>query len=252
MKLHELHILQQGSGAIGHGHAIPRRVGRIGRSGVDLTRSARRQHDCARRQDKSLAAGFVQDKRAATRAVRHDEIHREVTAELVNVLVAASLPHQHANHFIPGRIASRAENAASAMGRFPGKGKLAADLIESCPPLNQFLYAIRTFFDQNPDRFFAAQAMSGLEGVSQMNRDVILFTQGHRHATLCVTRITFEGMALRQHNDSAVPGQFDRRPQAGHAASDHQEISLREMRFFWPWSRVRHVIKMRIMRPVMR
>ena len=69
-----------------------------------------------------------------------------------------------------------------------------------------------------------AQAVTGLDGVIEVDRDLVFVGQGHGHAALGVLGAALRGRVLGDHEDIAVPCQLHRGTETGDAAADDEEV----------------------------
>jgi hypothetical protein len=69
-----------------------------------------------------------------------------------------------------------------------------------------------------------AQAVTGLEGVGQVDGDVVFFAQCDGDSPLGMNRTALERMAFRQHEDAAASAEFDGRAKTGNAAPYDKEV----------------------------
>jgi hypothetical protein len=127
---------------------------------------------------------FIKHHRSAASAFLNHKIDGEVVIQPDYPLLSRGLRHQNAHHFVSCRIASRTKNSAAAVSRFTSKGEFSIGLVELCTPADELLNPIRSFLDQDTHRFTATQAVSGLDGIRQMDGNIILFAQSHGYSAL--------------------------------------------------------------------
>ena len=99
---------------------------------------------------------LIEHERPAAAPTLHNQIDRKVIVQPLDALLPHRLGDQHPDHFIPGGIASGAQNSAPAVRGLTGKRKFAAGLVELGTPLDQFLDALRSLLDQDAHGFLTA------------------------------------------------------------------------------------------------
>src|SRR6185437_5165949 len=127
---------------------------------------------------------FIEHHRSTTSAFLNHKINREVVIQPDDLLLSGRLRHQNPHHFVSCRIASRTEDSAAAVSGFTSKGEFSTGFVEFRAPADELLNPIRSFLDQNSHRFTTTQAVSGLDGIRQVDGDIILFAQGHSYTPL--------------------------------------------------------------------
>src|SRR6185312_7451373 len=132
---------------------------------------------------------FIKHHRSATSAFLNHKIDGEMVIQPDYPLLSGGLRHQNPHHFVSCRIASCTKNPVAAVSRFTSKGELPAGLVELRAPTDELLNAIRSFLNQHAHRFTTTQTVSGLEGIRQMDGDIIFLAQGHGYPSLCENRI---------------------------------------------------------------
>jgi hypothetical protein len=119
------------------------------------------------------------------------------------------------------------QNARPAVSAFACEGEPGSAAVELCAPVNQFLNALRSFFHEHPCGFRVHQAVSGFDGVVEMECDFVVVTQSHGDSALRVLRVALGDFLLGYYEDVAGYREADRRAQSGDAAAYNDEVSLR-------------------------
>jgi hypothetical protein len=117
------------------------------------------------------------------------------------------------------------QNAALAVRSLAAEGQAGALPIEVGPPVDQFQGAGRPLLHQDPDRSFVTEAITGIQGVAKMERNLVIIRQCRRDPSLRLIGGRIGCRILGEHGDpSTAPGDLQRRPQAGDAAADDQSV----------------------------
>ncbi len=81
------------------------------------------------------------------------------------------------------------QNAVAAVRGLAGKGQLGAFAVKLRAPVNKFLDAFRPLFHQDARRVGVHNAVAGLDGVLEVQADLIFIAQGDGDPALCVLRV---------------------------------------------------------------
>ena len=144
----------------------------------------------------------------------------------MNCLVRLGHAGQRAADLGSGRVAIGMQNARNRMGRFARTQKVAAVVVESRAPLDQFFHPQRALGNQHLGGAAIHQPIAGGDRVFQMERDIFAALHRHRDAALRIMRVRFVYGFLGDHQHLAVNGQFHRRPQSRNARSYHHKVRL--------------------------
>jgi len=94
------------------------------------------------------------------------------------------------------------------------------------PQENEFLNAIRAFFDENAGGFRVHQSVAGGKSVLEMKADLVFVAESDRDAALCVLRCRLGDLLLGEHEDAASLRELDGGAQSGNSGADYDEIRL--------------------------
>src|ERR1700760_4584540 len=126
MKLHKLHVRQNGARFISDGHAVASRYGRIGGLTVELAEAAGGQENRSCTHFVNRAIRFVQKTQAGDAAVLDNQSSGERVSAQMQMRQRMGAGEQGAADFAAGRVAVRVQNARTAMRSFAGEGELGA------------------------------------------------------------------------------------------------------------------------------
>jgi hypothetical protein len=76
------------------------------------------------------------------------------------------------------------------------------------------------------DRLLPAEAAPGIQGIGQMDGDIVLLAHRDRDSPLSIARTAFKRVPLGQDQHPSVTAQLDRGSKTRDAAPDYQEIVL--------------------------
>ena len=137
------------------------------------------------------------------------------------------MTQQSAADFRAGGVAVRMQDAIAAVRAFAGQHELPVFAVEVRTPAQQFLHALRAFLHQHARRFAIHQAIAGVDGVFQMQRDVFFAAHRDGDAALRVVGVRFaEGFLGHDQDAGSVRSQANRGAQAGDACADDDEVGL--------------------------
>lgn len=133
---------------------------------------------------------------------------------------------QSASDLASGGIAVRVQHAGAAVGAFAGECELGAFAIELRAPGDEFLDTIGAFFDENACGLRIDEAVTGRQGVLEMQADLVFVAESDGDAALCVLRSRFCDLLLGKHENAAALREFDGGAQSCNSGADHDEIRL--------------------------
>jgi hypothetical protein len=108
-----------------------------------------------------------------------------------------------------------------------GAEQLAGFGVKVRAPLDQLGHADRPLGHQHLGRRTIDQPIAGVDGVFQVERNVLIALHGHGDAALRIVGVGLGHGLLGDHQDLAVARQLDGCAQPSHARSHHQKIDLR-------------------------
>src|SRR5262249_9136702 len=123
-------------------------------------------------------------------------------------------------------VAVRVQDARAAVCSFTRKCEFGAVAIESSAPPDQLLDARWSFFYQDPGRFRVDQAVAGVDGVLQLESDLLLIAQRHCDAALRILCVRFSKLLLGYDKHTAGGGQSNCCAQACDASANHNKVYL--------------------------
>ena len=173
MKLHELHVPQHGTGAIGHGVPVARRHQRVGGARVDLAGAAAREHHRPSQADGELAL-FAQRHRPHAATAVHEQVEDELV--LVHLHPAAGGDHlgQRAGHDAAGGVSAGVHDASHGVGPLFAQDQPAVAPVEIGAQTLQLADARRALLDQHTHGRLVTQTDAGLQrvlaGAARKNR----------------------------------------------------------------------------------
>src|ERR1041385_7659069 len=124
------------------------------------------------------------------------------------------------------RIAVRVQDSVAAVRRFARERQLCALAVELRSPVNQLLDSVRSFLHQNVRRIRVNNPIPGIDGVLQVQADLVFVAERNPDSALGILRGGFRKFLLRQHQHLACFSQRNGRAQPGHAGSHDDEIHL--------------------------
>ena len=137
------------------------------------------------------------------------------------------LPVQHAADLAPGGVLG-VQHAPDAVGRFARRRRPAIRVaIEARAPVQQLGDVGGTFLDERAHRVRLAQAVTGREGVLEVQARRIVVAHGHGDAALRPPRAALFRFALREDADLSPARERQRRAERSNAAAEYQEIGVR-------------------------
>ena len=125
-----------------------------------------------------------------------------------------------------GGISVSVEDAGAAVRGFAGKGELGAGPIEFGTPFDKLGDVLGAFFDEKRDRFGAAEAVTGVEGVLLVQADFIFVAEGHGDAALRPGGSRIAESGLGEHQDTAGGTELDGGAQTGNTRPDYSKVSV--------------------------
>ena len=143
-----------------------------------------------------------------------------------NGLQSAGLQKESSADLAACRVAVRVQNAIAAMGAFPGESNLGPGPVELGAPLNQFLDALRPFFNQDAGGLCVAQTIARLECIVEMNADFVIIAEGCGDAPLRILGVGLCNFALGETQHTAGGGEFYRSSKACDARAYDDEIGF--------------------------
>ena len=167
-------------------------------------------------------AFFVEHGNACDPPACNDQVGRESERSQRNVLQRLRLLVEQAQDFFARRCPMRVQNSTAGVGVFQPEYQLCSVVLS---PADQFVNALRRFFQQELYRGQIANPIARLERILQVQTDFILIAQPRRIA-FRIVRLEVGEFFLGKHKHTPGLGQFDGRAQAGDARADHHEISL--------------------------
>ena len=145
---------------------------------------------------------LVDEMDAADAAVFHDQVGGEFKLEDGNIFQSLGFGVEGAQNLASGGVAVGVQDAVAAVRALPAEGELGALPIEFRAPLNQFLDALGSVFDQHLGGFGIAETIARLQGVLQVEADFVFIAECGRDAALSPLRVGFGDLALGQNEDS--------------------------------------------------
>ena len=121
-------------------------------------------------------------------------------------------------------IPLRVKDPPLAVRRLLGECEFGAFLVELGPPPDELADAQGTFLDQGADRLPDAEAVARLDGVIEVDGDLVLVGQDHGHAALGVLGAALRRRVLGDHEDIAVPCELDGCTETGDTAADDEKV----------------------------
>lgn len=222
MELVELHVHHGGSGAVGGGDAVSGGYLRVGGVAEDLSRAAGGQQDgsCV---DVTEGTGFGEQRGSGGATGGDEEIDHGGPFAQGDVGEGADVTQEAGGDLAAGGVAVGVEDAGEAVGSFAGSHEFAVEAIEVRSPPQQFFDAGRSLLHQDACGGLVDEAVSGGQGVFEMQSDVFGSAHGDGDAALRVGGVGLSESFLGDDEDTAVLGQGDRRAKPGDAGSRDQE-----------------------------
>ncbi len=112
------------------------------------------------------------------------------------------MTQQRAANFRAGGVSVGVEDAIAAVGSFAGEHQLTVFAIEAGAPAEKLFDAQRAFFDENAGGFAVDEAISGIDGVVKVQRDVFFAAHGDGDSALGVVGVRFAESFLGHDQDS--------------------------------------------------
>ena len=230
MELEELHVGQFGAGLRGQGDAVAGGYGGIGGVGVDLA--------CAAGGDEEGAGGDAMAVRAGgfgagggkvgsdDAAAGDDQVGDHGPLGKADALLGAGKGDEGTADLGAGGVAVGVEDAGQRVSAFAGAEQAASFRIKARAPLDEFGHAERAFGDERFGGGAVDEAVAGIDGVFEMEGDVLVAFHGDGDSALGVVGIGLAERLLGDDQDIAVAGQFDGGAQAGNACAHDQKINL--------------------------
>ena len=228
MELDKLHVRHLGAGPVGHGHAVARRLGRVGGLQVRLSGAAGRQHDRPGAQDDRPGLVLVQGEDPGAAAPRQDQVDREDSLQKRDSIVGARPGDQGAHDLAPGRVAAGPEDAPLAVRRLPGQGDTRPLPVETGTPVDQLQRAPRALLDQHPDSPLMTQTVARRDRVLEMQGELIVVRKngGHPALGLVAGRVARTVLGQDRH-PPATPRNLEGGSEPGNAASRNDGVETR-------------------------
>src|SRR5580704_2435574 len=108
------------------------------------------------------------------------------------------------------------------MRAFPAKSQLGTLAVEFRAPLNQFFYALRSFFDENLGSLRIAKTVTRVESVLEMKANFIFIAEGRSNAALGPLGVGVGDFPFRQNYNPASRRKVDSCTQSGYAGPNNE------------------------------
>jgi len=126
-----------------------------------------------------------------------------------------------------GGVAVRVEDAIAGVGAFAGEHEVAGFAIEVGPPAQKLFDTERSFFDEDARGFAVDEAVSGVDGVVEVEGNVFLTAEGNGNASLCVPGVRLgEGFFGDDQHTGAIGSQADGGAQPRHTRANDDEVGF--------------------------
>ena len=88
---------------------------------------------------------------------------------------------------------------------------------------HQLVNGVELFYEDTGS-FGVDQTISGVEGVLQVESDLVLIAEGRGNASLRILRVGFCDFALGQHQDGSGIGEGDSGAESGDSRTNHHKV----------------------------
>src|ERR1700758_4066570 len=129
---------------------------------------------------------------------------------------------EQAQDFFARRCSLRVQNSTASVGIFQSEYQLCSMMLSPC---DQFVNALRRFFQQEFHRSQIANPIARRDRILQVQTDFIFIAQPGRIA-FWIIRLEAGEFFLGKHKHTSGLGQCNCRTQASDARADHHEVSL--------------------------
>ena len=226
MKLDEFDIADPRAGTPRHGDAISGGDVGIGGFFEHAAQTAGGQQDRAGPHVAEAILLFLENHGAGRAIAREQQIGNRGIAFELHVRQRGSFFEQCARDFATRGIPVRMQDPVAAVGALAGKGEAETVAIELGAPVDQILNIRRALFDQRVHRRLIAEAVTGIERVLFVERDLIVVTERDRDAALCVFGGGLPKRVLGDYQNAARLRQFNGRAESGDAGADDKKIAV--------------------------
>lgn len=137
---------------------------------------------------------------------------------------------ESAQYLASGGITVSMQDAVAAVCAFAGECKLGSIAVELRSPLDQFLDASGTFFDEHANSIYVAESISSDQRVLQVKTDFVFVAEGGSNAALRVVRCGIAHFTFGEDDNSPGVRQFNGCSKSGDSGADDQEIAFRRRR----------------------
>ena len=240
MELHEFHVADDRSRAVGHGDAVARGDVGIRRVLVDLPDAAGGEHDRSRaerlhfsRRDvehvgaEHAVGGIARGNLRILQARRRDEVDRHVVFEEGNVRIFRGDGEQRVFDRLARQIA-RVKDAPVRVAAFPRQVVVAVGAFrEIDADFDQLADARGSGFDDGARDGLVAESVAGDERVAHVRLEVVRPVEHAGDAALRVIRVGLRrGLFRDDCHAQSLRGGFNREAQPRDAAADDDQIKI--------------------------
>jgi hypothetical protein len=210
---------------------------------IDLTRTARRQHDCVMCADDLYAArrlvqhvGTVASyalriRRAADALVVRQQFDGVVIFEDRDIWMMVHRGKQRALH-LAARQVVRVYDAVRRVPAFAAEIELPRAVArELCAKLYELSNALRALFNEHPNSIFMAESRPGDQRIADVRLEGVVFVDNARDAALRVIRVRFRTVFLR--NDENIQTcqlcSLKGKEESGGAGAKYKDVGARDV-----------------------
>jgi len=226
MKLHELHVRKNGAGFVGDRDAVPGSDFWVSSFAIDLAEASGSEKNGVRVDLVKRAVGFVDKSQTPDAAIFQDQASGEGVGAEVKVRKLVCAGEECAANFATRRIAVGVKNTRAAVSGFASKGEFGPCAIEFGAPLDELADVLGAFFDEQSDRFGAAEAVTGVKGVLLVESDFVFVAEGDGDAALRPGGRGIAEIGFGEDEDASGGTEFDRGAQAGNSGTDDDVVSV--------------------------
>jgi hypothetical protein len=108
----------------------------------------------------------------------------------------------------------------------PGELEVCSVAVKVHAPAYQFLDLLKAFLDKNTHGMLTAQAITRPKGIMEVEGDLVVFAERHRHTGLSILGAGFKTLPLADEQNASRGGQLNAGADTGDSAADDQKVDL--------------------------
>ena len=223
MELDEFEVAHVAACAVGNGHAVAGRDGRIRGLAKDLAGPAGGQDDRVR-PDEGDAVSLRPDGGAQARVLEREQVERERVLDRAHVPAVCDLADQGLLDLEAGRVAAGVDDSRASVPALAGEGQPPVFHVERRAPGDELGDEAGRLADDRADDLGIAQAAADRDRVLRVLLGRISVSEHGCDPALGLPGVALLQFVLRDDDDACVSRGLDGGAQTGDAGPDHEQV----------------------------